>query len=365
MPAQCRRIITSDRCCVEQGQLCTNDLQCCGYMMCTGGRCACQAQGRSCQNNNECCAGLACQSGVCRAMADAGADVRTDGTVDGARDVAVDVRDGAAGEGGVADAGDGGMCLPLGRACMMGQACCGDATCGQQPSGSNTCCRNAGGACTAQLDCCGWQLCQGGRCTCRAREASCITDADCCGGARCNRPMGMMSAAGTCACRRELEQCTSNDGCCSGLECRSGRCLTPGCIPPGDDCALGDGGAPGGDGGDAAATVCCSGFECGAQPAGINRKCCRPPALTTTDPPVPCRSNLECCGTVLCTNGACVCRRANETCLRDIDCCGSMLCNRPMGSTMGTCRCQARGQLCRTGGNDCCPGTTCTAGTCQ
>lgn len=327
-------------------------------MMCQGGRCACQASGRSCQETAECCSGLTCQSNVCRPMADAGSDVpgdRTDATVDLPR---VDVPGGDTG-GDVGDVprdGDGGMCIAAGRTCMAGQTCCGDYQCGMQPGGVSTCCHNTGGSCMTQTDCCGWQLCMNGRCSCRAREATCITDQDCCNGLRCNRPMGQTSGMGTCACRQQLESCTNNESCCTGLECRSGRCLVPGCTAPGENCGMGDAG------------LCCGGYECGIQPGGISRKCCRPPALTMMETQTPCMNNLECCGMSLCEGGFCRCRTNGQSCLRDVDCCGRMLCNRPPGTPStqpGTCACQMRGQLCLTGGQDCCSGLTCRDGTCQ
>lgn len=330
-------------------------------MLCTGGRCACQASGRSCQETNECCTGLTCTSNVCRPSrpdagtgTDAAIDLpRVDSTTDGSADAPR------------VDGGDGGACVAGGATCAAGARCCGDYSCAEQPGGIRTCCHNAGGACAAQLDCCGWQLCNTTtrRCECRPAEASCITDTDCCNGAACNRPMGTpMSTMGTCACRQRNQTCTagsggdagtSGGGCCSGLECRGGRCLVPGCTAPGESCGSGDGGA------------CCEGFNCRPESAGLGDRCCRYPALTTTEPQVSCMNSTECCGTVLCTGGNCVCRRANESCIADVECCGRMLCERPMGSTMGTCRCQPRGSICLAGGQDCCAGTTCTAGTCR
>ncbi|MBP6832131.1 MAG: hypothetical protein KA978_15195, partial [Deltaproteobacteria bacterium] len=93
--------------------------------------------------------------------------------------------------------------------------------------------------------------------------------------------------------------------------------------------------------------------------------CCRGPALTTSEPPVPCTTGAECCGSVLCTGGVCVCRRGGEPCYRDGDCCGAMLCNRPGGASLGMCQCQQRDQYCRTGGNDCCSGLSCVNNNCQ
>lgn len=339
-------------------------------MLCNGGRCACQGSGRSCQETNECCSGFTCQSNVCRPMmpdGGMGADVpRIDASID------LPATDGPRTDGPRPDGttGDGGMCVAGGAVCATGQTCCGDYSCAMQPGGTQTCCHNAGGSCNAQLDCCGWQLCNttSHRCECRPAESSCVTDTDCCGGAACNRPMGApMSTMGTCACRARNQTCTvgaggdagtggdggtGSGGCCSGLECRGGRCLTPGCTAPGETCST-DGGS------------CCEGYDCRPESAGLGNRCCRYPALSTRDPPVTCSSSAECCGTVLCTGGNCVCRTVGQSCLRDVECCGWMGCEVPMGATMGTCRCQPRGSICMQGGQDCCAGTTCTAGTCQ
>ena len=189
-----------------------------------------------------------------------------------------------------------------------------------------------------------------GTCACRRRNEVCMGSLDCCGGARCNMPDG--GTTGTCACSREFEACTSSDGCCDGLSCRSGRCVTTGCFAPGERCDNSDAG------------TCCGGYACNIQPGGQST-CCRGPALTTSEPPVPCTTGAECCGSVLCTGGVCVCRRGGEPCYRDGDCCGAMLCNRPGGASLGMCQCQQRDQYCRTGGNDCCSGLSCVNNNCQ
>lgn len=268
---------------------------------------------------------------------------------------------GGTGDGGVTgDRGDVGMCIAPGASCRQGVTpCCGNYACGEQPGGT-FCCRAAGSMCTTARECCGSMLCTGGMCVCRRREETCSNDADCCGGARCQRPMGMTTGAGTCACSAMLENCTSNEGCCSGLECRGGRCLAPGCLAPGDTCS----GMTGPDAG-----MCCGGYLCESQPSGSIRTCCRFPALTTTATRVSCTRQLDCCGNSLCIDGACTCRRDGQSCLNALECCGAMQCERPMGSTMGTCRCQPRGGFCFPGGNDCCAGTTCvndmTGSTCR
>jgi hypothetical protein len=252
--------------------------------------------------------------------------------------------DGSAGDARVDGAtGDGGMCLAPGAVCAQGMtACCGDFACGAQPGGT-FCGRPALGACTTSRQCCVSMLCSSGMCQCQRREQSCTSDLDCCGGARCNRGDG--GTSGTCACSREFETCTSNEGCCSGLSCRNGRCLTAGCLAPGERCDNTDAGN------------CCGGYACNVQPNGMST-CSRGPALVTSDPPTPCMSGAECAGAVLCTGGACVCRRGGQSCFYSNDCCGAMLCNRGDAGapSMGTCQCQASGNGCRIGGNDCCSG---------
>lgn len=311
-PSQCRQIISTQRCCVQAGQGCTNDLQCCGYMLCQSGMCACQGNGRSCQDSNECCSGFTCQNNVCRpgAAMDGGVDApRADGATDGAT-------------------GDLGMCVRPGQSCQSdaggAMACCAGYMCGTQPNGSRTCCRGPGSACSGQLDCCGNTLC----------------------------------ISGMCRCRNAGETCMANTDCCTGNDCRNGMCTPAMCLSPGARCDMGATSGDGGTGDGGAPMQCCNGYLCNPQPSG-NRTCCRRAPLTTTAPTVSCMTGADCCGFNLCQGGNCVCRRDGEPCLDNVDCCGAMLCNRAMGATQGTCRCQARGQLCYPNGNDCCAGTTC------
>lgn len=325
-------------------------------MLCESGRCTCRGEGRGCRENNECCSGLACQSGACRRVAMDGGT----GGGDGGLSIDLPRIDGAAGDGARPDGttGDGGMCVAGGQTCTQGTTtCCGDFSCGQEPAGTY-CCHPAMGSCTNSLQCCGQMLCNipsgmtMGTCTCRRRNEVCTNNLDCCGGATCNRPDG--GTTGTCACSREFETCTSSEGCCDGLACRNGRCLTAGCLAPGERCDNTDAGS------------CCGGYACNVQPSGQST-CSRGPALVESDPPVTCMMGSECAGSVLCTGGVCVCRRGGESCYYSGDCCGAMLCNRPGGAStgMGTCQCQMRGQYCRTGGNDCCMGLSCTGNMCM
>lgn len=243
------------------------------------------------------------------------------------------------------------MCIASGAMCTQGSSvCCAGLACGAQPGGT-FCCRPAMGTCTAGRECCGSMLCTGGRCVCRRGDETCTEDTDCCGGARC-QPIEDGGTIKRCACGHQNDSCTSNEGCCGGLECRGGRCLIPGCNPPGEMCGVGD------------ASECCSGFLCQAQPSG-SQSCCRFPSLTSDGTQVDCHSGAECCGFSPCSGGHCVCQRAGGSCMNSLECCGGMLCDRPDAGAQGTCRCQARGQFCIPNGNDCCPGTTCTNNTCQ
>ena len=265
---------------------------------------------------------------------------------------------GSTGGDGGSSGGDGGMCIAGGAACTQGSSvCCADYACGVQPGGS-FCCRPQMGQCTNSRQCCGSMLCNiasgatTGTCQCQAREAVCSNDLDCCGGAHCN--LGDGGTTGTCACVQEFGNCTADSGCCSGLTCHMGRCLRAGCFAPGEVCDMSDAGA------------CCGGYSCNIQPSG-QHTCCRGPALTTDEPPVTCQSGAECCGSVPCVGGVCVCQRANQSCFYATDCCGAMQCMRPGGASMGmgTCQCQARGNYCRTNGNDCCAGTSCVNNVCS
>ncbi|MBK6533116.1 MAG: hypothetical protein IPF99_27065 [Deltaproteobacteria bacterium] len=142
--------------------------------------------------------------------------------------------------------------------------------------------------------------------------------------------------------------CRENNECCSGLSCQSNVCRRA----PMDGGTGSDGGginidipridgAAGdarvdsatGDGGMCIAagslcvqgsTACCGDYSCGAQPGGTF--CCRP-AMGA------CSTSRECCGSMLCTNGACVCRRREESCSANLDCCGGARCNIAMGAS--------------------------------
>jgi len=55
------------RCCTGAGSACRTSAECCGQMLCAGGRCACQREALACDQNGDCCSGN-CVSGRCAAM---------------------------------------------------------------------------------------------------------------------------------------------------------------------------------------------------------------------------------------------------------------------------------------------------------
>lgn len=61
----CRASPADPICCVESGGECTTSSDCCGWMLCEGGTCACRSGSETCVTNADCCAGLACVAGRC------------------------------------------------------------------------------------------------------------------------------------------------------------------------------------------------------------------------------------------------------------------------------------------------------------
>jgi hypothetical protein len=121
------------QCCVVEGNLCSNDCQCCGSLRCQNGVCApppnvCHALGESCVDGEPCCAG----AGACT--------------------------------GGRCCLGDGAACSQYCGAEADCVACCagycrGDGRCGP-PQG----CVEYGGSCTTSAECCDDVPCTLGRC---------------------------------------------------------------------------------------------------------------------------------------------------------------------------------------------------------
>jgi len=129
--------------CPRSGATCSSDLDCCAPTMCRDGRCnlACMPLGETCVQDSDCCAPNACITGRCAPRP---------------------------------------MCVERGGACTPSETentCCPPNVC---VDGRCDLCRDPGGMCTRNSDCCGGSPCVAGRCACRPTSGRCTTPADCC-----------------------------------------------------------------------------------------------------------------------------------------------------------------------------------------
>jgi len=129
--------------CPRSGATCASDLDCCAPTLCRQGRCnlACMPLGETCVQDVDCCAPNACISGRCAPRP---------------------------------------MCVERGGACTPSETentCCPPNVC---VDGRCDLCRDPGGMCTRNSDCCGGSPCVAGRCACRPTSGRCTTPADCC-----------------------------------------------------------------------------------------------------------------------------------------------------------------------------------------
>jgi hypothetical protein len=269
-----------------------------------------------------------------------------------------------------------GDCTGIGEPCMDSGDCCDSAQCIPSPALA-TCCKGEGATCFTDFDCCGWMRCGGrgeagvGACECRAMGETCVDDSECCDDGVCTEGLcrpgpdmctelgtacaedteccgafacadvigsdvdgkeccakagtgcqdagdccgGMLCNDGECQCQGESARCTLEEGeCCEGMICVLGDCaVDDGCKRVGDTCdmsVVGD---------------CCGRASCRRVGSGMMApfQCC----ATDTQP---CESALDCCGTMLCTDGQCACKMPGESCVSG-DCCGGSTC------TSGTC----------------------------
>jgi hypothetical protein len=129
--------------CPRSGATCASDLDCCAPTLCRQGRCnlACMPLGETCVQDVDCCAPNACITGRCAPRP---------------------------------------MCVERGGACTPSETentCCPPNVC---VDGRCDLCRDPGGMCTRNSDCCGGSPCVAGRCACRPTSGRCTTPADCC-----------------------------------------------------------------------------------------------------------------------------------------------------------------------------------------
>ncbi|MGE0787053.1 MAG: hypothetical protein AB7S26_15370 [Sandaracinaceae bacterium] len=243
----CRPAPLIPRCCMGDGGMCENSLDCCGFMSCSGGSCSCSRENSFCLDSSECCDGLTCQRFQCRTAPE--------------------------------------MCNEGGSMCMTASECCAGLACSPtrtEPMAPpvNQCCSGGSTACDDDGDCCGRMRCQDGECECITEDGLCDRDIECCGD-------GYICAAGSCVdgqgCARETENCdpTMLGACCGRLNCRRQEAMGP--------------------------TVCCAGQTnrcradsdcCGDMTCGEDETCqCRMPGESCV--------NLTDCCTGLCEMGTC------------------------------------------------------------
>jgi len=173
-----------DRCCVQSGDSCSADSDCCGSEICGNGTCGCVAKGGTCRADSDCCSGRSCTMGTCGTTAtDAGGGMDAEGG-DAAGDAA----------GDTGDADGGGACVQEGGTCSADSECCSSLLCTDGTCGST--CSREDESCSSDGDCCSPLVCRNGTCqasSCNFLQESCTTDGDCCSGT-CG------CTAGTCLC---------------------------------------------------------------------------------------------------------------------------------------------------------------------
>ncbi|MBI5489797.1 MAG: hypothetical protein HY905_20855, partial [Deltaproteobacteria bacterium] len=345
----CRASPEDSLCCVEANGTCTSSADCCGWMSCVAGRCACQPGSDICTLTDDCCAGLTCTGDACTSTAPA------DPCGDSA---ACDPCTGRASCGWCDDDAScrtGSISGPSTGSCTgwswLASSCGGSTT---DPCNDHDSCD----ACTAVLDC-GWcaasaTCVQGagagpaaGSCDdWRWYSASCTTPADPCatsdscgtctieaGCGWCDDGTGCLSgtssgpAAGSCTAWTWLPSACATDECAGTTDCESctttgscgwcgdsWTCLSGGptrpdvgacadwnyyaedCAPPPDPCdAHGDCDACTGD---AACGWCDSSWAClTGGPSGPDAGSCSDWRYSTSEcapPPDPCNDLLDC-----------------------------------------------------------------------
>ncbi len=309
-------------CCRNTAGACTADVQCCANLFCVNGTCGgtssgttpsgglalgaqctssqqctqaggatvcadngfdgdgplncCRNQGGACTGVNysaDCCGGLYCVSGVC-----------TNNT-----------------SGGLAV---GAECSQTGQ-CSQASGAVVCASNGVDADGRLNCCRNNGGACARDSDCCGGLFCGGGVCGTGGGSGGtiglggqCAATGECSqdGGAVFCDSNGIASDGALNCCRYEGGGCATGSQCCGGLDCTNGVCSP-----------IGGGGQGGGNiglGGE-----CAADGECTAQGGA---SFCRDNGIATDGRLNCCRfeggsciGGSGCCAGLLCVEGVC------------------------------------------------------------
>jgi hypothetical protein len=322
------------QCCHAPHGACSESCDCCGNSLCERGAC-CRFPGGACNSPDDCCSEFSTQTcnaaGTCCVLE--GFPCEEDGNC----------CTGTCTENGCQG------CLQLQQSCEEDSQCCetsGEVTvCDERRFGEIMCCRMAGGACTADDDCC--------------------RDGTCCNGTCC--PFGSECNSGVCQdiCSEHHENCSTSQLCCDGLQCRQATwpdrrsiCRDATCSETLEGCDPAGGGA----------RPCCEGT---CTPDGLGGgQCCSPEGRECHDlgrffP------GGDCCGPLVCNgrNQCARCRTAGETCDGDevsSNCCNTAFADHPLVCHQGHCAvCPESGEPCVDFGDGptCCNGllSPCTA----
>lgn len=281
---------------------------------------------------------------------------------------------------------------PTGSGLGLGSECTATSQCSQSggavvcasndvdADGAKNCCRNTGGSCTADLQCCAALYCVNGTCGGGtsttgnlAPGATCTATTECSqtGGSVVCADNGIPSDGALNCCRTAGGSCADavySADCCGGLYCRDGVCgstPTDGEKEPGEICT----GTPqcnqiGGE------TICAdNGLATGGALA-----CCRRDGGT-------CATDSGCCAGLLCVNGTCGTSTTGSTSGSSggslgpgAECTASSQCSQSGGEVVcadnglaadGALNCcRYEGGAC-TGGGGCCGGLECVSGACS
>ena len=299
----------------------------------------------------------------------------------------------------------GGQCSGLGANSECSQAG-GSVVCsdnGVARDGQFNCCRNAGGACTADFHCCGGAVCTDGSCGGGGGGGGLGLGAECTSTSQCSQAGGSVVCASNGiaddgarnCCRNTGGACTGDIQCCANLSCTNGTCTgtasetpppTTGGLAPGaactttEQCSQADGprvcGNNGYDGDGALnccsneggvcvdttySADCCGGFYCVSGVCtnnttgglALGASCTQTGQCSQAAGAAVCASNgIDSDGTLNC------CHNAGGWCDRDIVCCGGLMClngacssGEGSGGTIGLGgQCAATGECSQAGG---------------
>jgi len=267
--------------------------------------------------------------------------------------------------------GGGTSGLPLGSSCTSTSQCSqtgGTVVCadnGYLRDGATNCCRNQGGACTLDANCCAALLCTNGVCggtTTTPPSSNLGLGATCTATSQCSQTGGAVVCAdnGIAAdgalncCRNAGGTCANSAACCGGLDCTNGVCAgtpTTGAAPGASCTDVSQCSQAGG------AVVCANNGI--ADDGALN--CCRNAGGACTG----LNNSADCCGGLYCRNGLCTDLSVSGELPPGSYCTASSQCSQVGGTTI----CADNGlatdgslNCCRNAGGACFSSATCCAG---